>query len=295
MKQFLREPLVHFILLGALLFAIGIWRDHMKEQSFVAQQPTVEISATTVELIRLQLSRQFQREPSEAEVIGAVKTRIREEILSREARALDLDEGDSVIRQRLAQKMVFLMEDALPIGQPTEVELKDYFAENIIRYTKPEQISFRHVFFSREKRGNRTDDDALAALARLRDQPSLEDSLGDSFLTGFDFENLSQQNVIDTFGAEFANSIINTEPGQWQGPIDSTFGSHLVFVEARVYSQNPTLDEVRASVLRDFQDERRRDANRELFDKLEQRYKVQIEDEALLASNTINQTREVVR
>jgi peptidyl-prolyl cis-trans isomerase C len=277
MKMF-REPLLHFLLLGGLIFALNAWR--AKERPADAAAPRIEVSAAVIEQLRAASERQFGKAPNAEELRGLVMAHIREEVFYREALALGLDRDDTIVRQRLAQKMEFLTGDIAGAAEPADAVVREFFEKNAACYAKSGRVSFRHVYFSKEKRGAGAEAAAAEALAALVKGAS-DESLGDSFLHGFEFTEREQDDVIAAFGREFAEKLATQPTGEWSGPVVSSYGLHLVRVEARMEPRAVKFDEVRETVLRDFHDERRRTANSEIFEKLRERYHVTVDEAAL--------------
>ena len=240
----------------------------------------IEVTAAIIERLRAAYERQFGQPPDVEELREQVTAHIREEVLCREALAMGLDRDDTIVRRRLAQKMEFLANDIASAAEPTDAELREFFTKNSARYAKPGRVSFRHVYFSGEKRGAGADPAAREALAALAKGAS-DETMGDPFLHGFEFAEREPADVIAAFGAEFARQLENQAPGEWRGPVASTYGLHLVRVEARTDPRGVKLAEVRETVLRDFNDERRQTANREVYEKLRQRYQVTVDETAL--------------
>lgn len=282
MKKLLKEPLLHFLLLGAALFAFNAWR--AKERPADAAAPRIEVTAAVIEQLRAASARQFGREPKAEELRGLVMAHIREEVFYREALALGLDRDDSIVRQRLAQKMEFLTGDIAGSTEPADAVVREFFEKNAARYAKSGRVSFRHVYFSKEKRGAGAEEAAAEALAALAKGAS-DDSLGDPFLQGFEFAEREQDDVKAAFGREFAEKLAAQPTGEWSGPVVSSYGLHLVRVAARLEPRAVKFDEVRETVLRDFHDERRRTANSEVFEKLRERYQVTVDEAALVKAS----------
>jgi len=278
MTKLLREPFLHFLLLGAGLFALHEWRERTRPAA--AAPSRIEVDANVIERLRAGYQRQFNHAPDEAELQGLVATHIREEVLYREALAMGLDRDDTIVRRRLAQKMEFLTHDMVGAAEPVESELKAYFEKEAARYSKPARLSFRHVYFSREKRGDAAETAAREALAALENGAN-DETMGDAFLHGFDFFDRSVDEISALFGSEFATPVTVQATGDWRGPVPSSYGLHLVRVEARGEARPVALSEVRESVQRDWEDERRRAANQEVFEKLRERYSVIVDEAAL--------------
>jgi hypothetical protein len=274
----LKEPLLHFALLGALIFAAEAWRS--RRPSKENDPPSIEISAGTIAWLRDGFTRQWQRAPDVDELRGLVAAHIREEVLYREALAMGLDRDDTIVRRRMAQKMEFLTADIVSAAEPDDEVLKRSMADHAAQYASPGRISFRHVYFSKEKRGLGVDAAAGEALAALTRGVS-DDTLGDPFLHGFEFAEQQQEDIVALFGSEFATQVAALREHEWAGPVKSSYGLHLVRIEGRGATQSPGFDSIRAIVLRDWKEERRQIANAELFEKLRARYRISVDDAAL--------------
>ena len=141
-------------------------------------------------------------------------------------------------------------------------------------------MSFRHVYFSTERRGPAAEAAAREALSGLKEGVQ-DDALGDTFLQGFEFEDLDRAQVEAVFGPEFAAVVTAQAPGAWIGPVKSSFGLHLVRVESRSAPEPATFEAVREAVMRDYNDERRRTANQEVFERMMRRYRVTVDESAI--------------
>ena len=201
LSKLLREPLLLFLVLGALLFGL---------HTLVNDPPTdpdtagrIQVTAANIDQLRAGWQRQMGRPPQPQELQGLIDAFIREEVLVREALALGLDRDDTIVRRRLAQKMNFLVEDLALLNEPTEADVSDYFEQNPDQYRKPPRISFTHIYFSWDRRGNATQADAVRALNQLAaaDQPPPRaPELGDPFTLPYDYALQSPQEVSKLFG-----------------------------------------------------------------------------------------------
>ncbi len=288
MKRLLREPLLHFLALGAVIFALNAWLEKPRSTETAAQR--INVTAAVIEQLRTGYERQFGQAPDEKELRGLVTAHIREEVYYREALALGLDRDDTIVRRRMAQKMEFLTGDLAGAVEPSEAVVLDFFHKNAARYARPARVSFRHVYFSKEKRAAKNEATARAALADLATGTS-DETMGDAFLHGFEFGDQDLQQVTALFGEEFSSQLAALREGQWSGPIASSYGLHLVRIDARGALQPATLDAVRATVLRDLNEERRAAGNRDIFEKLRERYRIEI-DEAALATAALTSAAE---
>jgi hypothetical protein len=274
--QLLREPLVHFAIVGALLFAAYGWLNRDEAPASDSDR-IIRITERELTWLADTSARTWQRAPNESEFEGLIADYLREELLAREARELELDRDDTVVRRRLAQKMSFILEGTARLAAPTDAQLRARFDSDPVRFRTPVRSSFRQVFFSTAKRGDRAATDALRALERLtrRDRAVDAAELGDASLLPRVLADADQQRIAGQFGAEFARTIGGIAPGAWQGPIESEFGLHLVLVTARDQGRSRAFEEVRAELLDQWQREQEVAAKNAYFAGLLRKYDVQ--------------------
>lgn len=244
-----REPFLHFMLLGAglfVLFRLVAGGDAGAERRVVVDEGTVEHLVETFELT-------WQRPPTPDELTALVDERVREEILAREAMALGLADDDTVVRRRLRQKMELLAESASRV-EPAPGELEAWFAEHVEDYRIPARLSLRQVFVSVERREADAADDARRLLAELRDGRVADPvAAGDSVMLPYALRDEPLTEVERVFGRDFAAAVASVPAGAWTGPVGSGYGLHVVFVDERIDSRLPALEEVRDAALRDWQ------------------------------------------
>jgi peptidyl-prolyl cis-trans isomerase C len=278
MKLFLREPLLHFVLLGTLIFGVRAWRG--EDESKGAPKDRIEVAAGTIAWLGEGFAKQWHRAPNEAEMRGLVDDHIREEVLYREALAMGLERNDTIVRRRMAQKMEFLSQDITAAVEPDEAALQSYFAENPAFYAKAQRVSFRHVYFSKDRRGENVSADAVKSLEALSNG-SDEELMGDPFLLSHDFENADANEIAATFGDRFTAEVMDMKEGGWRGPVASSYGLHLVIVSGRAEPQTVAFATARDAVLRDLSEVRRREANLDFVRRLKQRYQITVDETAL--------------
>jgi hypothetical protein len=280
-RRLVGEPLAHFVLAGALLFtAYGF------AGSDRPANDRIVVGSADIESLAGEWRRQWGRAPTRDELDKLVQSYVREQVLYREALELGLDRNDTIVRRRMLQKMEFLGEAAAADDEPAAAELERFFLAGAERYRIPAQASFTHVYFSRDRRGERATEDARAALSALRSPANGNDSashLGDPFLLGAEHGAETRQSLEAAFGVSFARTVFEGELGAWQGPVESAYGFHLVRVVERTEARLPALDEVRAQVLADWRQARRRDARGDLYSRLRGRYEVEVDEKALAA------------
>ena len=277
LSRWLREPLVHFVLLGGVLFSV---------HQCVAPPPAtnrIVVSEAIVRGLRQEHLRQNGSLPTSEEEAALIQRFVDNEILYREAVSQGLDRGDLIVRRRLVQKMEFVLEGEEPIAEPTDAELQAYLDAHAERYAIAERVALTHIFVSTDQHGaaaERMAGDLRQQLVAGAD-PS---TLGDPFLRGRDFPLRTERDLAGIFGAPFAAQVMALPPGDWSGPLRSSYGLHLVRVTEHIPGRQPSLNEARVAVFRDWQEERRAAANAAALARLRQRYEVSIESADAVAS-----------
>jgi hypothetical protein len=275
LRKLIREPLFHFVLLGAVIFLLA---GRVRSGS-VGSGDKIVVTQSQIESIVVGFSRTWMRPPSQEELQGLVNDYVREEVLYREAKAMGMDQDDIIVRRRMRQKFEFLAEDqAARTGPPTDQELESYLRQHADKYSEEPNFSFDHIFFSREMRGASADAEANAMLARLSRKGTIDIAkLGDAFLLPSRFEKTSAGETARLFGGKFAEDLTKAPLGTWAGPIESSYGIHLVRVNARIPEGAPPLARVREAVLRDLLNDRRKQELDTQYEKLRARYMVVVE------------------
>ena len=275
LTRFLREPLVHFLLLGGGLFLLA----GLLTGSEGERDKQIVISPGRIEHLVTGFSRTWQRPPTQQELEGLIEDYIKEEVLYREALAMGLDQDDTVIRRRLRQKMEFLSEDFVAREEPNEEELQAYLAQHPEEFHIESKMSFTHIYLSPDRRGDDVQRYAEALRVQLSTNPNLlqDPTLGDPLSLPHDFEMLSESQINNLFGKDFAAQLSKLEPNSWSGPVESGYGIHLVFVRDRVEKRLPMLEEVREAVRREWESVTRREVKRRFYQRLRDQYTVTVE------------------
>ena len=272
----LREPLLHFMLLGGAIF----WFLSEASPADPVESPErIVITAAEVERLAVAWTQRWQRPPSEAELAGMVREAIREQVLYREAVALGLDRDDVVIRRHLRQKYEFVTQDLAYDIDPDEATLRAYYEAQPDRYAQSAQVSFSHILFSPDRRGAAVEADAAQALADLQSVtgPEAAESLGDATSLPSDFVQMSAVEVEAMFGPDFMSALMQLQAGRWSGPVISGYGLHLVWLSERISGGPIAFDAVRQRVKDDWVYEQRVAANEAIFAKLLDRYEVVVQ------------------
>jgi parvulin-like peptidyl-prolyl cis-trans isomerase-like protein len=273
--KILREPLLHFILLGTAIFAV---------HGFVTRHRTdkpgeIVVTQGTLENIITGFTRTWQRPPTEEELRGQVRDYIREEAAYREAMAMGLDRDDTIVRRRLRQKLEFLSDDLATRVEPTDADLRNFLRVHADQFQSEPLFSFRQVYLDPQRHAASLSADEARLLAELQRADSNADlkSLGDPFLLAASFQNISLAEVKQAFGDQFASALATLPVNHWQGPVTSGFGTHFVFLSRRTEPGLPAFAEIRDQVRREWFDTKRSNAIEKFYQGLLKRYTVKIE------------------
>ena len=228
MKEFLREPLLHFLLLAAAIFAVY----DVAGKNAGGQPARIVITQGQIASMAEGFGRTWQRPPTTDELEGLIRDRVREEVYCREAVALGLDKDDPIIRRRLRQKLEFVTDDVATQAEPTDGELSAYLKTHPDRFRVERRFTFRQVYLDPERHGENLARDAAQLLARLdqADRGTDVSELGDPFLLEHGFDAVPAGEIAKQFGENFAAKLGDLPLGQWQGPVESGYGVHLVFI-----------------------------------------------------------------
>ncbi len=275
LRRLVKEPLVHFLVLGLIVFAVY----HALNRSAAPEPDKIFVTQARIEQLAGLFVKTWQRPPTPQELKGLVDDYVKEEIFYREALALGLEKNDTVIRRRMRQKMEFLNDAAAAALAPTEAELSAYLEANAGKFEIAPQTTFEQVFLNPERRGETMEADAASIVEALNAQGREADptSLGDPTLLPSALGPASQAIVAQTFGPEFATALQDVPVGPWTGPVKSTFGLHVVRVKERKPGRLPEMSEIRDAVKREWVGARRKKLEDERFTELLKRYDVSVE------------------
>lgn len=270
-----KEPLVHFLGIGALLFLLyGMVNTEVEMEEIVIDNALVSELVAKWELKR-------DRQPNLNELRGMVDEYITQEVFYREALAMNLDHNDEIVKRRLAQKMEFISDDLAQSLQPTEEVLQSYYEHNKQHYVKAPSYTLTQVFFDKSKR---TDANLDARKALLMDDPS---TVGDQIFIPKKYQMTSADKLARDFGSSFIMALDTLPIGQWTGPIRSGIGIHLVKIDQKVPGDYYTYEQVANRVSTDYNFEASRNFKQELIKTLLKKYTLTFD----LASDTLNLNR----
>jgi hypothetical protein len=275
LKRFLREPLLHFLLLGLVLFAV--YSSMERGRGGAAASTQIQLTLDDLRQLDISFRSQWRRPPTPEELGRLVESKVQEEVLYREALALGLDKEDTIVKRRMAQKLQFLAEDVAAAREPDTAELKAWYDNHSEQFLLPARVNFRQLYFSPDRRGQRARDDAVHALTTLAGQPvdtQLAASLTDPFMLRDYYGDAAAEQLAKEFGPAFAQAIFRVQPGSWQGPIASGYGWHLVFVDALIPSRAPDFAEIESPVKTAWLTEQKARAWRHAYEAMRAKYTV---------------------
>lgn len=275
-QRFWREPLIHFFILGLAVF--GLHAALVRKPEPTVNDPyLVEVSSADIEWMRTIFKKQMGRGPTAQDLKGQVNQLIREQILSREAVAMGIDEGDIVVRRRLAQKMEFLFKDLSTMTEPTEDDLRKYYFENRRKYEAPPQVTFTQVYFSVENRGVEGAKQAAQALIKEDGDPNKVSTLGDASILSPGCRQCGEKEIRNRFGTDFAEAVKNLKPGSWNGPVKSAYGFHAVYIYERQDTKLPKFRDIIDRIKNDWMSAKREEYTRRVYGEIRSRYRVLVE------------------
>ena len=277
--KILREPLLHFFLIGAAIYGAYAFYG-APDQAAMDDDRRIVVDEERVEGFIASWQARMYRPPTQEELNGLIERYIRESIYYQEAVAMGLDQDDPVTRRRMAQKLEFLTKDVAALNQPADGELERFFEENADRYKSPDLITFTHIFLDPDKRGDATLDDANKLLADLQASGASSTATaekGDLSMLPNDFFRQPELQVSKSFGSGFAASVMTLEPGRWHGPVLSGYGTHLVYVFELEDAPVPAFEQVKDRVLQDWQDRQQEIVDEEFYKALKRKYEIVVE------------------
>lgn len=287
MNKILKEPLLHFIAAGVLLFLVFGFFGNSSDGT---DKKTIEISKGQIDLMHTHWTRQLGRPPTESELQGLIDDHIREEILMQEALKMRLDKDDIIIRRRLAQKMEFVSGDMLTVEEPTEAEIQDYYSRHKEEFLVPGKVSFLQVFFSMDSR-SKNEAFKLAEKTKVElNQLAIEDmdfsKVGDRTMIPTEYLNRSQVQLKTDFGnTEIVEKLTEAQITKWSGPFISNYGMHLIYVLECETEYTPDLEKVSSNIKNHLIEERQEALDRQFMAELRSRYTIKINDEVASSYN----------
>jgi len=280
LKALWKEPLVHFLLIGAVLFTVF----ELRREEGNAVPNRILVDTGQIEQLVARFKRTRLRPPTDIELVALIEGHIREEVYYRQALAMGLDQDDAVLRQRMRMKLEFLLEDLSDLSAPGDEQLIQFMQRHPQKFREEPRLSFNQVFLNPDKHQDLAAD-AMRLLTRLNNGAPPETE-GDWTQLGQEYQLATQHEITRVFGDSFAQQIVVLQPGEWIGPLYSTYGGHLVRVSAKQEERFPVLAEIRIQVEREYLAERRQELKDITYRKLREGYEIIIEENAGVARVT---------
>ena len=276
-----KEPLIKFLIMSiAIYIAYGFFGT--RDAETLAKENTITITSQEIEMMAFGWQQRYNRKPSKEELQKLIDKRIKETVLYEEAKKMDLDKDDVVIKRRVVLQYRNLVEGLLIPPDPTEEELTAYFQKNIDAYIPEEVLSITQIFFDPDKREETTLEDAEKTLLALQKREILPDNYnayGDNFMLANEYTDITPFQLRKYFGRGFTESVMELEPNVWTGPVLSGYGTHLVYVHKKVTPDAPSLEEVKETVLSDYMDAKQEELIKIYMESVLAKYEVIIQEE----------------
>jgi peptidyl-prolyl cis-trans isomerase C len=269
-----KEPAVYFLLIGASIFALY----NMSQPARDARMDgVILVDETTQQWIYSNFTKQFSRPPTRSEMDTLIRVHIVSEVKYRHAIEMGLDEQDSIIRRRMAQKFDFLFGNAAADSLPSDDVLQKWYTSNSGDFLNPPTISFSHLYFSPDRRKNPSSD-AAKVLKAIREGMEPD---SDTFPFEVEFNDATPAEVRSVLGADFVEAVFEIPAGSWSGPVRSGLGYHLVHVSRVTQGGMPPLESIRDAVLQDWRAEESDRILQNLIDELTDQFEIDIDSRAL--------------
>lgn len=265
-----REPLLHFLVIGAALFVFY----ELTRETYTEERKRIHVDRAQLTQLVGNFERAWSRPPTQDEFDGLIESHLREEVFYREALAMGLEQNDPIVRRRLRMKLEFMLED-LSTQPVTDDVLNAFLQQHQDKFRSEAQLSFRQIFLDPDRRPDLVVD-AERLLSDLNGGAD-PDAIGDPTLAPRAYELARRSEIARDFGDEFANELVKLAPGDWRGPVYSPFGAHLVAIDERIDARLPSLVEVRDQVLREVQQQRRKEQEDLVYQRLREGYEITVE------------------
>lgn len=269
MKQIVKEPLVHFLLIGFAIFSV-----YALVNPSTTQDKRVVVDNGRIKNIIAMFEKKWHRAPSDAELQGLIDDYVLEEIYYRQAIEMGMDQNDVIVRRRLRQKMEFFTTSAAAMVEPEEEDLKQYLQQNADKYKADNRYSFEQVYIS----SDRSPQELKHRLSETKQALMLGGSASsDRTLLPQSLSNASAFEVERIFGIGFSRKLDSLSMGTWSEPLQSGLGWHFIKLTQRKAGEMPALSQVRDAVMRDWVYEKSQTLRKELERKLRSEYPVVVE------------------
>jgi peptidyl-prolyl cis-trans isomerase C len=282
--RLLRDPFIQFLLVGGLVFVVYSFARPSGDGDI---DKRIRIDAATQQWLHSNFAKQFRRPPTRLEMGALIRRYTTNEVKYREALTMGLDNRDSIVRRRMMQKFDFLFGNAAATTVPDDQVLNDWYAKHGEAFHLSPRITFQHVWFSPDKRGDSAREDAAAALAEIdggKDAKKDPTKLGDPFPFDTEFDDATFVEVRRVLGEEFSQRMFEVDAAGhgWIGPFKSGLGYHLVQIKKRIEGAQPPLEQIRDDVLAIWRQQESERMLADMIAKLQGQYDVELDQDAIM-------------
>ena len=267
-KRIIQEPLLHFLVVGSILFIYLSNND-------TTISPQIVITQGKVEQLTAQFTKTRQREPSKEELKALIDNQIKENLAFTHGVNMGLLEDDSIIKRRIQQKIEFMLNDSIASIEPTPKELQAYLNKHKKRYTIAPLYSFRHIYINPD---NHQNIDNFITELKSKDLDKLYGELGDSMMIESQFKDITTAQIARLLGDKFAKKLDTLPLHSWQSSIKSGYGEHLVIIDKKTPSHIATIKEIDRVLRRDFRVDAQKRALEAFYKELKSQYIIKVEE-----------------
>ncbi|QCK15440.1 peptidyl-prolyl cis-trans isomerase [Mangrovivirga cuniculi] len=272
MKKLLKEPFLHFVLIGLLIFMVySLTTDEYdSDKDIIIDDSDISHLVSIWEL-------QWQREPTTEELTGLIKKTVKQEVMYREALKMNLDHNDEIIKRRLAQKMDFLTNDVSAlVNKPSDEDLESYYKENSGRYLRPHQFSFYQVCFTYDNHSDPVNQAKLILNDNSDLSPEQFMKFGDPLPFPYYYESIYANKLNSELGGKIAESLQELPLNQWTGPVESGFGTHLIYLTDRTEPKLPSFAQMKDVIRRDYDYDMEIESRKKIYDNIKSGYELKL-------------------
>lgn len=267
MKKLIKEPLIHFLLIGLSIFILyGIVGESESDEN------TIVFNSYDLNNILSKWELQWKRPPTEEELKNSIEQNIKQELFYQEALKMNLDHNDEIIKRRLSQKMEFLSNDLVNMQPPTEEELKAFYNSNKSNYLSNFSFTVHQITFSYDNHNSPLYQSKSALnTVNITELESLKNK-GDNMPYPSYFENSDENQIRRSLGKEFVDGLKKSELNTWIGPIKSGFGYHLVYITDKKEPEPIPFQQIKDRIQNDFNYQRQQEMDASLFNEIKKQY-----------------------
>jgi hypothetical protein len=270
-KKWIKEPLLHFLLLGAMIYVY--FTIVHKEESF--GNKLITLSSYEVQELKSSYEKEYERETNQVTLKILIAQKYYDAILLEKAFSTKIAHNDAVVAQRLLKKMQFVMLDSSKYKEPTQKELHDYYTKNIHEYSHIKKISFSSVFFRNDKDTRIASTYELLNVAKVNSVEAR--GFSDISALPYHVENASFKEIEESYGKYFAKKLFSLKQGVWHKAIQAKDGARLVYVTQKKTASPYAFDDVESRVYEDYLAQQAKEQKEKAYEEMAAQYSLKVE------------------